>query len=83
MDERFARHRQNSKALIADLQALGLKPVVAEDYRLLSSNAVWIPEKIDDQDVRTRFRNGHLITIVKDNTRKLNRRQICKAYDKT
>ncbi len=63
LEERFARHRQNSKALIAGLQALGLKPVVAEDYRLPSLNAIWIPEDIDDQEVRTRLRNQHLIEI--------------------
>ncbi len=63
LSNRFARHDQNSKALIAGLQALGIKTVVAENYRLPSLNAVWIPEGIDDQEVRTRLRQNHMIEI--------------------
>ncbi len=63
LEKRFARHSQNSKALIAGLQALGIKPVVDEEHRLPSLNAIWIPENIDDQDVRSRLRKDYLIEI--------------------
>lgn len=63
LEKRFARHNLNSRALIAGLQALGVQPVVAEEYRLPSLNAVWIPENVDDQAVRSRLRQDHLIEI--------------------
>jgi len=63
LEKRFSRHSQNSRALIAGLQALGVKPVVAEEYRLSSLNAVWIPGNVDDQAVRSRLRQDHLIEI--------------------
>jgi len=63
LDDRFARHKKNSRALISGLEALGIKPVVAEEHRLASLNAVWIPENVDDQQVRSRLRRDHLIEI--------------------
>jgi len=63
LENRFARHSLNSKALIAGLQALGVKPVVDEEYRLPSLNAVWIPDNVDDQEVRSCLRQDHLIEI--------------------
>ncbi len=63
LEERFERHSQNSKALITGLETLGIKPVVTEEYRLPSLNAVWIPDNIDDQEVRSRLRHEYLIEI--------------------
>lgn len=63
LDERFARHKKNSRALISGLEAMGIKPVVAEEHRLASLNAVWIPENVDDQKVRSHLRRDHLIEI--------------------
>ncbi len=63
LKDRFARHRLHSSALVRGLKILGVEPVVPEDYRLPSLTAVWIPEGIDDADVRTRLRCDHLIEI--------------------
>jgi len=63
LDDRFARHKKNSRALISGLEALGIKPVVAEEHRLASLNAVRIPENVDDQQIRSRLRRDHLIEI--------------------
>ncbi len=63
LEERFARHRLNSSALIAGLEALAIKPVVSEQYRLPSLNAVWIPQEVDDAKVRSSLRRDHLIEI--------------------
>ncbi len=63
LEERFARHRLNSEALVAGLKSLGVEPVVDDKYRLPSLVTIWIPEKIDDAEVRSRLRNEHLIEI--------------------
>ncbi len=63
LEERFYRHRLNSGALVAGLKALGMKPVVEDQYRLPSLITVWIPENIEDAEVRSRLRTEHLIEI--------------------
>jgi len=63
LEERFTRHRLNSEALVAGLKALGVEPVVEDRYRLPSLITIWIPEKIDDVEVRSRLRTEHLIEI--------------------
>ena len=49
---RYERHRRNHLALVRGIEALGLKMLVAEPYRLWSLNTVRIPEGIDDAKVR-------------------------------
>ena len=63
LEERFARHRLNSEALVAGLKAFGVEPVVEDRYRLPSLITIWIPEKVDDAEVRSRLRTEHLIEI--------------------
>ncbi len=63
LTERYARHNLHSKALVAGLNALGVRPVVEEQYRLASLTAVWIPDGVDDLKVRSKLRNNHLIEI--------------------
>lgn len=63
LEVRFARHRQNADALIAGLQAMGLKLVVEEDYRLPTLTTVYIPEGINDAVVRGRLLNEFNIEI--------------------
>lgn len=55
LDERIARHGRNAAALRAGLSALGLEFVVEERYRLDQVTLVWIPEGVDDADVRRRL----------------------------
>ncbi len=63
LEKRFDRHRLNSGALVAGLNALGVKPVVEDQYRLPSLITVWIPESLEDTEVRSRLRSEHLIEI--------------------
>ncbi len=49
---RFTRHLKNHKALVAGIEALGLKMLVDEPYRLPTLNTVVIPEGVDDLKLR-------------------------------
>lgn len=55
LEAAIARHDHNHRALVAGLQAMGLKMVVEPDYRLPQLNAVHIPEGIDDATVRAQL----------------------------
>jgi len=63
LEERYARHLLHSSALVAGLRVLGVEPVVSDKYRLPSLTAVWIPENIEDSEVRAHLRRDHLIEI--------------------
>jgi alanine-glyoxylate transaminase/serine-glyoxylate transaminase/serine-pyruvate transaminase len=52
LEERFARHRTHSKALVNGLQALDFRLYPQEGHRLPMLNAVWIPEGVDDAKTR-------------------------------
>jgi alanine-glyoxylate transaminase/serine-glyoxylate transaminase/serine-pyruvate transaminase len=52
LQERFARHYKNHKALVAGVEALGLKMLVDPLYRLPTLNTVVIPDGIDDLKLR-------------------------------
>jgi len=59
----FARHKLHSKALVAGLEAMGLKMVVSADYRLPELNAVYIPKEINDLTVRRALLNEYGIEV--------------------
>ena len=48
LEARFARHQLNHEALVAGVEAMGLKMLVPPEERLVSLNAVLIPEGADD-----------------------------------
>ena len=52
LDRRFERHRRNHLALVAGVEAMGLKMFVDPPHRLWSLNTIAIPEGIDDVKVR-------------------------------
>ncbi|KPJ78095.1 MAG: alanine--glyoxylate aminotransferase [Deltaproteobacteria bacterium SG8_13] len=52
LEERFARHRLNHRALVAGIEAMGLSMLVPESIRLPMLNAVQIPQGVDDLKVR-------------------------------
>ena len=52
LEARFERHHRNAVALWAGLEALGLNLVAEEKYRLDQITPVWIPEDVDDDEVR-------------------------------
>lgn len=63
LQARWARHRQNHLALVAGLEAMGLKLLVAEKSRLPQLNSVVVPEGINEPQVRTDMLNKHNIEI--------------------
>jgi alanine-glyoxylate transaminase / serine-glyoxylate transaminase / serine-pyruvate transaminase len=52
LEARFARHRLNHEALVAGVEAMGLKMLVPPAERLASLNAVLMPEGADDAGTR-------------------------------
>ena len=52
LQNRYARHIKNHRALVAGVEALGLSMLVAPAHRLPTLNTVVIPEGIDDVRLR-------------------------------
>jgi len=63
LQQRFDRHKLNSKALVNGFEALGLQMLTPESYRLPSLHAVKIPDEINDADVRKKLRADYRIEI--------------------
>ena len=63
LEARYERHRRNSAALRAGFQALGLKLVAPDDFRLDQITAVWIPDGVDDLQVRQMLLSNYTIEI--------------------
>ncbi|UCG65754.1 MAG: alanine--glyoxylate aminotransferase family protein, partial [Deltaproteobacteria bacterium] len=63
LQERFARHLLNHRALVAGLEAMDLSMLVPEAERLPTLNAVCIPEGVDDVKVRRSLLNDFGIEI--------------------
>jgi len=57
------RHALNHEALAAGLEALGLKFVVQDEYRLPQLNAVSFPDSINDASVRSALLNDYDLEI--------------------
>ncbi|MBT3529516.1 MAG: alanine--glyoxylate aminotransferase family protein [Gammaproteobacteria bacterium] len=57
------RHHANHLAFVAGIEALGLKFVVDEEYRLPQLNAVSFPSSIDDAAVRSRLLSEYDLEI--------------------
>src|SRR5712691_2949269 len=55
LEARWRRHELNHRALVAGVEAMGLRMAVAPDQRLWSLNAVSVPEGVDDAKVRARL----------------------------
>ena len=58
-----ARHRRNHEALVAGLEALGLRMIVDAEWRLPQLNLVAIPDGIDDARVRQRLLKDYDLEI--------------------
>src|SRR5215813_50313 len=66
LEKRAKRHRRNHLALVAGVEAMGLKMAIAPEHRLWTLNAVAIPEVpkgVDDARVRGRLLNEFNIEI--------------------
>jgi alanine-glyoxylate transaminase/serine-glyoxylate transaminase/serine-pyruvate transaminase len=55
LPSRFARHRLNSRALLAGLMAIGLDPLPSSDYQLPTLLCVTVPASIDEGAVRSQL----------------------------
>ena len=60
---RIARHRLNSRALCAGLEALDFRLFAQEGHRLPMLNSVWIPDGVDDASTRRRLLETYNIEI--------------------
>ena len=63
LDARTARHSRNAQALRKGLEALGLELVVDEEHSLDQITPVWIPEGVDDLEVRQKLLREYTIEI--------------------
>ena len=63
LEARWERHRRNSSALVAGLEALGFRLFAQEGHRLPMLNAVWIPEGVDDAGFRKALLDDYDIEI--------------------
>ena len=63
LEASHARHRHNHLALVAGLEAMGLKLAVEPQYRLPQLNSVLIPEGVDDAAVRSALLNEYNLEI--------------------
>lgn len=59
----WARHRRHHLALRAGVEAMGLRFVVQEPYRLPQLNAIAVPEGVDEAAVRSRLLNEFNLEI--------------------
>jgi alanine-glyoxylate transaminase/serine-glyoxylate transaminase/serine-pyruvate transaminase len=55
LEARQQRHALNHRALVAGIEAMGLKMQVAPEHRLWTLNAVSVPEGVDEARVRRRL----------------------------
>jgi alanine-glyoxylate transaminase/serine-glyoxylate transaminase/serine-pyruvate transaminase len=63
LDARFARHRENHRALAAGLEALGFGFVVERPYRLPMLNAVTLPAGLEEATLRRRLLDDFSIEV--------------------
>jgi alanine-glyoxylate transaminase/serine-glyoxylate transaminase/serine-pyruvate transaminase len=63
LENRFARHLLNHRALVAGIEAMGLSMLVPENVRLPMLNTVCIPEGVDDVKVRQYLLREYAIEI--------------------
>lgn len=63
LEARFTRHRRCAEALVAGLQAMGLKLFADPAVRLVSVTSVVVPEGVDDGKVRAGLLNEYGIEI--------------------
>lgn len=63
LENRIERHRRNSRALVAGLEAMGLEMIVSPEFRLAPLTTVKIPEGISDVDVRKKLMQDYNLEI--------------------
>lgn len=59
----YKRHRLNHNALVAGVEAMGLKMLVKKEHRLPQLNTIVVPDKVDELAVRKQLLNNFNIEI--------------------
>jgi alanine-glyoxylate transaminase/serine-glyoxylate transaminase/serine-pyruvate transaminase len=63
LEARWQRHSLNHRALVAGLEAMGIRMLVAPEHQANCVNAVCVPDGVDDPQVRNRLLNQSNIDI--------------------
>jgi alanine-glyoxylate transaminase/serine-glyoxylate transaminase/serine-pyruvate transaminase len=63
LEHSWARHQRNHAALKAGLETLGIEYLVEEKSRLPQLNSVYVPEGIDEKEVRRRLLADYSLEI--------------------
>ncbi len=63
LEARCERHSRNMQALLAGLEAMGIRPLPSEGYRMPTLAAALIPSGVDDASVRSRLLSRYNIEI--------------------
>jgi alanine-glyoxylate transaminase / serine-glyoxylate transaminase / serine-pyruvate transaminase len=63
LESRYERHRRNHLGFVRGIEAMGMKMLVAEPYRLWSLNTVVIPDGIDDVKARKKLLGEYNLEI--------------------
>lgn len=63
LENAWTRHAYHHQALKAGLEAMGIRFVVEENYRLPQLNLITVPEGVDEATVRTRLLNEYSMEI--------------------
>ena len=63
LEQSWVRHQRNHKAFKAGLEVFGINYVVDERYRLPQLNSVFVPEGVDEKEVRRRLLDDYSLEI--------------------
>lgn len=63
LEHSWVRHQRNHKAFKAGLEIFGINYVVDERYRLPQLNSVYVPEGVDEKEVRRRLLDNYSLEI--------------------
>lgn len=63
LENRYARHKKNHGALVAGLEAMGLKLIVDKEYRLPPLTTVYSPEGVNEAEVRKQLMEQYRMEI--------------------
>lgn len=63
LDDRWDRHQKHHLALKEGLEELGFRYLVDEEYRLPQLNAVFLPEGVDEAQIRKQLLEDHMLEV--------------------
>jgi alanine-glyoxylate transaminase/serine-glyoxylate transaminase/serine-pyruvate transaminase len=63
LDDRWERHQKHHLALKEGLEELGFRYLVDEEYRLPQLNAVFLPEGLNEAQIRKQLLEDHMLEV--------------------